>query len=271
MKKVIVGIRFQKFGKMYHFDATNVPDLEVGDFAIVGTSRGTQVGEVVGVIDNPPRPPKGSWKRIDRRATAGDLVRRQIWQKKEEKALDNCRELVSKLGIEGVDFVRAEYSFDGLHLTFLFNSEVEGDINFKKLRKEINNQYSQSKIYIQRIGPRDVAKIMCGFGACGMENRCCSMFITEFKPITIKMAKAQGVSLDPSEITGMCGRLRCCLNYEYKQYAEALSELPKRGKRVVTQIGEGKVIDVLPLKQTIVLRMDEDNKRLEFHKDEINP
>ncbi len=101
-------------------------------------------------------------------------------------------------------------------------------------------------IDFRRIGPRDVAKIIGGMGACGIEMRCCSTFLTEFSPISIRMAKAQGVSLDPSEITGMCGRLRCCLIYEYEQYVEARKHLPKRNKRVVTPEGEGKVIDSLP-------------------------
>jgi cell fate regulator YaaT (PSP1 superfamily) len=108
-------------------------------------------------------------------------------------------------------------------------------------------------------------------GACGLAARCCSTFLTEFSPISIKMAKAQGISLDPSEITGMCGRLRCCLIYEYEQYVAARKVLPKIKKRVVTPMGEGKVIDVIPLKEAVVVRLDEDNSRVEFLKHEIEP
>jgi hypothetical protein len=107
-------------------------------------------------------------------------------------------------------------------------------------------------------------------GACGLENRCCSMFLTEFSPISIKMAKEQGISLTPSEITGMCGRLRCCLVYEYEQYVAARKGLPKRGKRVVTPEGEGKVLDVYPLKQSVLVELDK-GQRQEFPHTEIQP
>jgi cell fate regulator YaaT (PSP1 superfamily) len=124
----------------------------------------------------------------------------------------------------------------------------------------------------RRIGPRDVAKTIGGMGACGLSARCCSTFLTEFSPISIRMAKAQGVSLDPSEITGMCGRLRCCLIYEYQQYVDARKELPKRNKRVVTPLGEGKVLDVIPLKQAVIVRLDDgEGTRAEFLKEEIEP
>jgi cell fate regulator YaaT (PSP1 superfamily) len=107
-------------------------------------------------------------------------------------------------------------------------------------------------------------------GACGLTERCCSKFLTEFSPISIRMAKAQGVSLNPQEITGMCGRLRCCLLYEYQQYVEARKQLPKRKKRVVTPMGEGKVVDVLPLKKAVIVAL-EGGKRAEFQQHELQP
>jgi cell fate regulator YaaT (PSP1 superfamily) len=120
------------------------------------------------------------------------------------------------------------------------------------------------------IGPRDVAKYLGGMGACGLETRCCSKFLTDFSPISIKMAKEQGISLTPTEITGMCGRLRCCLVYEYEQYMEARKGLPKRGKRVMTPIGPGKVSDVIPLRQVLLVELDQGIRR-EFNNDEIRP
>jgi cell fate regulator YaaT (PSP1 superfamily) len=123
---------------------------------------------------------------------------------------------------------------------------------------------------MRQIGPRDVAKMLGGMGACGMETRCCSRFLTEFSPISIKMAKEQGISLTPTEITGMCGRLRCCLVYEYEQYAAARKELPKRNKRVVTPMGEGKVIDVNPLRMTVRVELPETGAR-EFDRDQVEP
>jgi cell fate regulator YaaT (PSP1 superfamily) len=120
------------------------------------------------------------------------------------------------------------------------------------------------------VGPRDVAKLLGGMGACGLENRCCSTFLTAFSPISIKMAKEQGISLTPTEITGMCGRLRCCLVYEYEQYVEARKQLPKRGKRVGTPMGEGRVVDVYPLKESVIVELDQGAQR-EFMKHELQP
>lgn len=271
MDALIVGIRFQPVGKLYHFDSRNVPDIKAGDFAVVHTSRGHQMGQVMGIIKNPPQPPRGTWKKIERRATASDLVLRQTWEKKEMEALIQCREEISKVGLNDIKIVKAEFTFDGERLNFLYNSENEADFNLSKLLKNMKKLYPNTKIDMRRIGPRDFARIVGGMGACGMEARCCSKFLTEFSPISIKMAKAQGVSLDPSEITGMCGRLRCCLIYEYEQYVQARKTLPKRKKRVITPLGEGKVIDVLPLKQAVIVRLTEDNSRVEYSIEDIEP
>jgi cell fate regulator YaaT (PSP1 superfamily) len=270
MQPIIVGIRFQKIGKVYHFDATEVPDLGAGDYVIVDTARGRQMGLVIGIIENPPKPRKGSWKSIERRATPSDLLLNQTWQRKEVEAMINCRAEAAELGIEGIKIVKAEYGFDGSHLTFLYSSEAEGDVNLTELVRAMKKKYPKTKLDIRRIGPRDVAKVIGGLGACGMESRCCSQFLTEFSPISIKMAKAQGISLDPSEITGMCGRLRCCLIYEYELYVEARKNLPKRNKKVNTPMGEGKVIDVIPLREAVVVRLADDT-RAEFLHHEIEP
>ena len=143
-------------------------------------------------------------------------------------------------------------------------------MNLKGLRKAMRRLYSRTRLEMRLIGPRDVAKILGGMGACGLETRCCAQFLTEFSPISIKMAKAQGVSLNPSEITGMCGRLRCCLIYEYEQYIDARKRLPKRGKRVVTPMGEGKVVDVLPIKEAVIVDVPDLGSH-EFLKHEIQP
>jgi len=119
---------------------------------------------------------------------------------------------------------------------------------------------------LRRIGPRDQAKLMGGYGACG-ELRCCSRFLSEFSPVSIKMAKTQGMSLNPSDITGMCGRLRCCLVYEHEQYAEACQMMPRRKKRVRTPYGEGKVVDLLPLKRMVVVQVED--RRLEVPVEEV--
>ena len=268
---VVVGIRFQKIGKLYHFDARKVPDIRAGDFAIVTTSRGRQMGQVMAILDDPPKPPRGVWKKIERKATPNDLLVRQEWGKKEIEAMIACRAEAANMKVESLKIVKAEYSFDGKRLTFLYNTEDEVDVNLSGLKKKMQTAYSDARVDLRRIGPRDVAKISGGMGACSLETRCCSQFLTEFSPISVKMAKAQGISLDPSEITGMCGRLRCCLIYEYEQYVEARKLLPKRGKLVITPMGRGKVIDSLPLKQAVVVRLDDEPGRFEFLKHEIDP
>jgi cell fate regulator YaaT (PSP1 superfamily) len=270
MDPFIVGIRFQKVGKVYHFDAANCRDIQVGDFAIVETSRGRQLGEIIQIVENPEPPPEGTWKSIYRKATPRDLVLRQIWQKKELEAMITCRAKLAEIGIPGVKIVAAEFTFDGTRLSLLYSTESEGKVDLRKLNNTMQRLYPRARVEMRQVGPRDVAKSLGGMGACGLDNRCCSMFLTEFSPISIKMAKEQGISLTPSEITGMCGRLRCCLVYEYEQYVEARKDLPKRGKRVHTASGDGKVDDVNPLKQTVIVYL-ESGTRVEVPIAEIQP
>lgn len=270
MAPLIVGIRFQKIGKVYHFDASSFGDLQKGDYAVVDTTRGRQLGEVVALVSDPPAPGEGGWKSILRKATPRDLVLRQIWHKKEVEAMINCRAKAAEMKLEGVKIIAAEFTFDGARLAFLYSTETEGKVDLKKLRNAMQRTYPRSQVDMRLIGPRDVAKILGGMGACGLENRCCSTFLTEFSPISIKMAKEQGISLTPSEITGMCGRLRCCLVYEYEQYVEARKNLPKRNKRVLTPNGEARVTDVLPLKGSVIVEDGEGIQR-EFTLDQIQP
>jgi cell fate regulator YaaT (PSP1 superfamily) len=266
----VAAVRFQPLGKLYHFDASGQADLKAGDFVIVSTSRGREMGEVVGFVPSPEPPPEGPWKPIERRATAQELVIRRFWQQRELEAMIECRAKAAELGLKGVKIARAEFSYDGERLTFQYCTEGDEKVDLKDLRRELQRIHRRSHVDMRQVGPRDVAKILGGMGACGLEVRCCSRFLTEFSPISIKMAKSQGISLNPQEITGMCGRLRCCLVYEYEQYAEARKHLPKRNKRVVTPLGEGKVVDAVPLKQAVIVLLD-DGRRAEFLKHEIQP
>lgn len=270
MQPHIVGIRFQKVGKVYHFDASNYPEIQAGDFAIVDTSRGRQLGEVVRVLEEPQPPSEGGWKPIQRKASPRDLVMRQLWQRKEIEAMVASREKAADMKLKGVKIVAAEYTFDGARLSILYSTETEEKVDLRHLRNALQRLYPRSKVEMRQIGPRDVAKLLGGMGACGLETRCCSMFLTEFSPISIKMAKEQGISLTPSEITGMCGRLRCCLIYEYEQYIEARKQLPKRGKRVVSPRGEGKVLDIYPLRDTILVELDAGGQA-EFPREDLQP
>ncbi len=266
----VIGIRFAKVGKIYHFDASKVPDLRPGDQVVVETSRGVQLGEVTTVISNPEMVTEGGLKPVERRATPKDLVLRQMWQNKEPDVVTGCRKRVSELRLDGIKIVTAEYSYDGSRLTVMFSSETEEKVDLKSLRQDVQRMFQPSQVELRQIGPRDIAKLLGGMGACGMESRCCSKFLMEFSSISIRMAKDQGISLTPSEITGMCGRLRCCLIYEYEMYVAARAMLPKRNKRVMTPDGEGKVLDVVPLREMVLVEIPEIGRR-EYHKDQLQP
>ena len=250
----IAGVRFYEVGKLYHFSCDHIPDLMVGDFVIVETARGRQMGQVMNIMPLDAEDNGRDYKPILRRATPTDTMSQKLWQAREVEALINCREKAAELGgFENVKFIAAQYNFDGTLLTILFSAEDK--INTNRLRAALQRNY-KARIELRQIGPRDVAKLLGGMGACGIP-RCCSTHLTDFSPISIKMAKAQGISLNPSEITGMCGRLRCCLIYEYEQYVEARKQLPKRNKRVGTPHGEGRVIDVHPLRDAVSVMVEE--------------
>lgn len=266
LSKVTVAVRFTQVGKLYHFDASNAPDVAPGDFVLVETRRGVQMGEVIRLVDDDP----SKHKAIERIATPRELMMQAEWREKEVAALIVCREQAAKMRrYNGVKFVKAEYNYDGSWLTCFFVHESEDEkVDTGPLMNVLRREFANTQVELRQIGPRDVAKLLGGYGACGIP-RCCSTFLTDFSPISIRMAKEQGISLTPSEITGMCGRLRCCLIYEYEQYVEARKKLPKRGKRVGTPHGTGKVVDVLPLKQAVVVRTDEG--QFEVSKEELIP
>lgn len=276
----IVGVRFSKIGKIYHFDASNIDSYTIKDYVVVDTVRGRQIGEIVLLLE-PANAVSENLRSIERVATSADLLVRQNWINKQTAAMIDCREQASKLRLEGVKIVHAEYAFDGSRLTFMFSTESEDKYDLKSLKKDMQKVFSETQVEFRQIGPRDVAKLLGGMGACGLETRCCSKFITDFSPISIKMAKEQGISLTPTEITGMCGRLRCCLIYEYEQYVAARKVLPKKGKKVVTPEGEGKVVDVFPLREVLLVEIfpknedqrDQSFRRVlkEFHKLDVEP
>jgi cell fate regulator YaaT (PSP1 superfamily) len=237
---------------VYHFDYSEYPELLVGDYVIVETARGRQMGEIVSF--NAVEVSDQEYKPIMRMASPRDLVLRHHWELQQDEAMRILREKVKEQGgYDGVKFISAVYNYDGSSLTFLYTAEDK--VNVNRLHNDLKRLFT-SQVELRQIGPRDVAKLLGGFGACG-ELRCCSTFLTDFSPISIKMAKMQGVSLNPSEITGMCGRLRCCLVYEYETYVEARQKLPKKNKRVGTPQGEGKVIDVMPLQDAVLVLVEE--------------
>ena len=266
---MITGVRFAKIGKIYNFDACNVQALNFGDGVIVETARGLQLGWVAITGDQVRIIENEEVKKVVRKATPQDLVTRQMWEAKEVSVSEQCRNKVKESGISGVKIVDAEFSFDGSRVIILYNSESEEKVDLKVIKQDVQKSYPNVQIELRQVGPRDMAKCLGGMGACGLENRCCSQFLTDFSSISIRMAKEQGISLTPGEITGMCGRLRCCLFYEYDQYVAAKIELPKRKQLVSTPDGIGKVIDLAPLRQGVVVELREKGIK-EYHKDEIS-
>ncbi|MGH2537917.1 MAG: PSP1 domain-containing protein [Candidatus Promineifilaceae bacterium] len=254
MPATVVGVRFEKLGKLYHFRLLEGGEsVQPGDHVIVETRRGRQLGQVIANIEPDQIDRKRGLKAIERKATPRDTVLRQLWQQRELAALITCREKASELGIMNAKFVKAEYSFDGSWLTFMYSTEDKKS-DVRPLKRALAHSFD-ARVELFLIGPRDVAKILGGHGACG-GPRCCSTFLTEFSPVSIKMAKEQGISLIPQEISGMCGRLRCCLVYEYEQYIQAKKELPKVGKTVGTPFGEGVVRDVRVLREAVVVEVE---------------
>lgn len=263
------GVRFEAVGKVYHYTASGFDDLKVGDWVIVDTARGRQMGQIATL--KPPKDPGVGHKRIERRATGRDMAMRHYYEGKELEAMIACRAESAALRLP-IKIVRAEYSFDGQTLTLLYSSDQEERVEVGALREAMSRLY-RARIEMRQISPREVAKILGGMGACGIEERCCSRFLTEFSPISIKHAKEQNLSLNPHDITGMCGRLRCCLVYEYEQYVEARRHLPKLKSMIGTPLGPGKVVEILHLRDAVRVRVGEgpEARDMEFHREQLTP
>ncbi len=267
-KPLIVGVRFSKISKSYYFDATDLKDVKFGDSVVVQTTRGWQLGEIVEIVENTSNLELDKIKKVERRATETDLKRREEIGENEQDANMRIAKCIRELNVEGMKFIYTEISFDGNCITFHYTSEDDKVTNFKKMQDSLKRDFPKHKINFHKIGPRDAAKYYGGLGACGLEMRCCSRFLVDFDSISIRMAKTQGISLTPTDITGMCERLRCCLNYEYCLYRDAMKGMPKKNKRVMTPKGEGRIRDVYPLRKTILVSLPEIGVK-EFSLDEI--
>jgi len=265
----IIGVQFEPVGKNYYFDASRFPDLEPGDPVVVRTSRGLQLAKINQVNIDVEDLDLKSFKSIERPATPADLLRRKAFALKEKETEEKIREYLNENDLSAIKIISIEYSLDGDRLFILLNSESSVHFNIKRLHQDIQKMEKGVQLEIRQIGPRDAAKLIRGMGACGLETRCCAKFLTEFSSISIRMAKTQDISLTPSEITGMCGRLRCCLMYEYDQYVEAIKTLPKRKRKVTTPMGEGRVVQILPLRQAVIVDLPEIGPR-QFSKEELD-
>lgn len=249
---LVIGVRFNPATKVYYFDPTGFEDVAAGDYVVVETARGEEVGKVV----IPPRQVAeqeivGQLKKVCRRATALDLTQLVYYQHKEQEALARCREKVQEHNLP-MKIVRAEYNYDGSRLVFFFAAEKR--IDFRQLVQDLARVF-RARIELRQIGVRDEAKLMGGIGKCGL-SLCCHSWLTDFSPVSIKLAKQQDLPLSPMEISGVCGRLLCCLAYEKDYYAEMRGKLPKYGDVIDTPHGRGKVIEVNVIKESVTVELE---------------
>ena len=248
--KNIVGVRFRKPGKIYFFDPKNLK-IENGANVIVETANGEEFGEVA-IINRliPENKIVTPLKPVIRIATQKDIKHHQENKQKEKEAYDICLEKIKKHNLD-MKLIDVEYKFDNSKILFYFTAD--GRIDFRELVKDLAAIF-KVRIELRQIGVRDEIKRMGGNGMCGRELCCCS-FLGNFDAVSIKMAKEQNISLNPSKISGNCGRLMCCLKYEQDVYEEKLERLPKIGAIVKTPDGEGEVCGVETLKENIKVRL----------------
>lgn len=249
---VVVGIQFEDVGKVYHFDPAGLLDLGAREFVIVDTVRGVEVGRVV---QSPHTIAEadvvGEMKPVVRRANAWDMVQRDQWKRKEAEALAVCRAKASEHNLP-IKVVRCDYNFDGGRLLIYFSSEAR--VDFRALVRDLARIF-RTRIEMRQIGVRDEAKLLDGVGKCGRQL-CCTSWLREFTPVSIRMAKNQQLPLNPDEISGVCGRLLCCLSYEDAHYKEQNKKMPKLGAEVVTPQGNGRVRHIHPLKETVTVVLE---------------
>lgn len=247
----VVGVKFREVGKVYYFDPNGLK-IEKDKKVIVETARGVECGDVVIPNKNISEEEIVSpLKKVLRIATKDDLVKIKENEEKEQKAFEICKKKIAEHKLE-MDLVRVEYTFDASKITFYFTSD--GRVDFREIVKDLASVF-RTRIELRQIGVRDEAKMIGGLGMCGREL-CCGSYLDGFNPVSIKMAKEQGLSLNPAKISGTCGRLMCCLKYEQDVYEHLLKVTPKTGAVVKTPDGKGVVTEVNLLKGTLKVQLD---------------
>ena len=262
----VIGVRFKKVGRMYYFDPCGL-ELKKDYTVIVETQRGIEMGECVmapcEVEDEKIVPPL---RKVIRIATEGDMETLRLNVKKEKDAVAVFMKKVADHKLV-MKFVQVEYAFDGSKIVFFFTAD--GRVDFRDLVKDLASQL-RTRIELRQIGVRDEAKMLGGLGICGRPF-CCSGFLEDFQPVSIKMAKEQSLSLNPTKISGTCGRLMCCLKYEQEAYEDLLSNTPRVDAVVMTPAGQGVITDVSLLRGNLKIRLDAapDVPVKVYHKSEI--
>ena len=246
----VIGVQFQKNGKMYYFDSNGF-EVKPGTYVIVDTSRGQDLGEVVmGARDTDESLFRTQLKKLIRVATDQDIQHGIDNREKEKEAFSICQQKIAEHKLE-MKLVSVEYAFDNSKILFFFTAN--GRVDFRSLVKDLASIFKM-RIELRQIGVRDEAKMLGGLGPCG-RTICCGSFLDQFQPVSIKMAKEQNLSLNPTKISGVCGRLMCCLKYEQDHYEQTRKKMPKVGRIVSTPDGNGPVTDLNIVKETVFVRL----------------
>lgn len=249
----VVQVKIREAGRVSYYNINGI-DLKIGDYVIVEVDRGLEYGQVISeleeILDDDV---EGTLRKIVRKATTHDLRQVRENGKKAKYAHKVALKKVEEHKLP-MKLIEMEYSFDRSKIIFYFTAE--GRVDFRELVKDLA-AYFRARIELKQIGVRDEAKFLGGIGPCG-RSLCCARFLKNFEPITVRMAKDQKLPLTSSKISGLCGRLMCCLGFEYKTYKESLKTLPKEGQVIKTQAGKGKVIDVDVLKRLVSLELDDE-------------
>jgi len=246
----VIGVRFKKAGKIYYFDPSD-KELNINDNVIVETTRGMEFGKVViGAKEVSEEEIVAPLKQVIRKATESDTAKEDENRAKEKEAFNICLEKIKKHDMQ-MKLVDVEYTFDNNKIIFYFTADSR--VDFRELVKDLAAVF-RTRIELRQIGVRDESKFIGGLGPC-CRVACCNNHLGDFQPVSIKMAKEQGLSLSPNKISGLCGRLMCCLNYEQSQYEEARKKMPKVGSEVKTPEGQGTVIEINVLLETAKVKL----------------
>lgn len=246
----VIGVRFQNAGKLYFFDPGPYWPTP-GDFVVVETARGIEFGEVVtGIREMNDEQLTAPLKKVVRVATAEDVQHAKDNKAAEKEAYAICQQKIAEHRLD-MKLVSVEYTFDNSKILFYFTAN--GRVDFRSLVKDLASVF-RTRIELRQIGVRDEAKMLGGLGPCGRPI-CCGAFLGDFQPVSIKMAKEQNLSLNPNKISGVCGRLMCCLKYEQDNYEQTRKRMPKVGKEVITPDGPGTVWDLNIIKETVRVRI----------------
>ena len=261
----VIGVKFRTDGRIYSFSPAG-KKFKAGEYVVVTTSRGTECGEVASENHTVPDSQiVGQLKEVVRKANEDDLQKMSDNRKKEQNAFEFCEKKILERGLD-MKLVDVEVAFDGTKILFFFTAD--GRVDFRELVKDLAGAY-HTRIELRQIGVRDEAKMMGGLGICG-QPFCCQRFLSDFQPVSIKMAKEQGLSLNPAKISGTCGRLMCCLKYEQDAYEYLNSLTPRVGSYVDTPEGKGTVTEVSLLTGKLKVAIDDSEALpVSVHRDDV--